>query len=68
MTMTQNSKGHRFILLMHRRIGQSDRLQKFSDFRTEIRAIARLKRSAKEIKGLKTGSDKSHYTRRKTGS
>ena len=36
----------------------SDRLQKFSDLRTAVRAIARLKRCAKEIKGPKTGSDK----------
>lgn len=36
----------------------SDRLQKFSDFRTAVRAIARLKRHAKKTKGLKTGSDK----------
>lgn len=35
----------------------SDRLQKFSDWKRVVRAIARLKRLAKEVKGLKTRSN-----------
>ncbi|XP_056603346.1 uncharacterized protein LOC130420207 isoform X2 [Triplophysa dalaica] len=34
-----------------------DRLQKFSDWKRVVRAIARLKRLAKEVKGLKTRSN-----------
>lgn len=36
----------------------SDRLQKFSDLRRTVRAIARLKRLAKKVKGLKIRSNK----------
>lgn len=35
----------------------SDRLHKFSDWKRAVRAIARLKRFAKEVKGLKTRSN-----------
>ena len=35
----------------------SDRLQKFSDWKRAVRAIARLKRLAKEARGLQTRSN-----------